>query len=99
MISRQQAEDLVLALLQDIGRHVPGGVALMHEYTIEKPYGWVFFFNSKRFLETRDPLDGLGGNSPILVESATGRATDLGTARSVEQSLRRFEAENGISSP
>lgn len=96
MISRQQAEELVIRHLDNVGRDVPGGVALMAENTIEKAYGWIFFYNSKRFLETGDPLEALGGNSPILVESATGRITLLGTATPVADSLRRVEIENGL---
>ncbi len=97
MLSRQQAEDLVQGILEEVARDVPGGVALMNEHTIERPYGWVFFYNSRRFLETGDRLESLCGNSPILIESATGRVTELGTATPVGESLHRFEIENGLS--
>ena len=29
--------------------------------------GWVFFFNSKEFAETGDPMHALAGNGPIFV--------------------------------
>jgi immunity protein 35 of polymorphic toxin system len=99
MISRQRAEELVRQYLDTLGNSVAGGVALMPESTIEKPYGWVFFFNSKRFLETRDPLEALGGNSPILIDAEHGGVTLLGTALPVAESLRRLEIERGFAIP
>jgi len=84
--------------LRETDNEVPGGVALMLEHTIEKPYGWVFFYNSKRFLESGDPFESLVGNSPVLVEAADGRMTHLGTAWSVEDSLRKLEIERGLAS-
>jgi hypothetical protein len=96
MISREEAELLANQYIDSLGADVPGGVVLLLESTLERPYGWVFFFNSKRFLDTRDPLDGLGGNSPFLVEALNGTITLLGTATPVAESLRRLEAERGL---
>lgn len=96
MISRQQAEALAVEHIEALGRDVPGGVALMSESTMAKPYGWVFFFDAKRFLETGIPLEALGGNSPILVEATNGRITLLGTGTPVVESLLKFERENGL---
>ena len=31
-----------------------GPLALIDHATIEKPYAWVFFYNSRRFLDTGD---------------------------------------------
>ena len=63
--------------------------------TLTKSYGWVFFYNSKRYLDRREPLHALGGNGPIVVESATGRITKLGTGRPVEDEIADFELRNG----
>lgn len=96
MISKSEAEKLVEQHLQGLNREVPGGVALMHDSTIERPYGWVFFFNSRRFLETGDPLESLLGNSPILVEARDGHMTHLGTALPISDSLKQLEIERGL---
>jgi|HubBroStandDraft_2_1064218.scaffolds.fasta_scaffold421536_2 hypothetical protein len=34
---------------------------------MDRPYGWVFFYQAKRSIETRNPLDGFGGNAPIII--------------------------------
>ena len=66
--------------------------------TITKPYGWVFFYNTRRFLERREALYALGGNGPIIVEAATGKITRLGTARPVDEEVADFESRNGYTS-
>lgn len=98
MISRAQSDEIARRYIDELGSSVEGGVAIIPEATIEKPYGWVYFFNSKRYLAGGNVFDALGGNSPILVECSNGRVTLLGTALPVSVSLRRFEEENGLSS-
>lgn len=68
---------------------------IMDEATVEKPYGWIFIFQSKRYLETQNPLEAFGGNSPIFVNKHTGEITLLGTATSLEASIKLLENENG----
>ena len=36
---------------------------------IERPYGWLFSYNSKAFVETRDPMRMLIGKGPLLVRN------------------------------
>lgn len=60
--------------------------------TNEKPYGWCFHYQSKRFLETRKFSHSLVGNAPILVERETGRAIVLGTSRNTAYYLAAYEA-------
>jgi hypothetical protein len=33
----------------------------MLEETSDKSYGWIFFYNSKRYLKKGNPLEALGG--------------------------------------
>lgn len=42
-------------------------VALQPDATIEKPYGWVFFHNSREWLATNDPQWALVGSAPIII--------------------------------
>jgi hypothetical protein len=94
MLSKAEAERRVSDYLDDL--KVDGGVAILSHATLDRPYGWVFFYNAKRYLETGDPLEALGGNSPILVEADSGELTLLGTAEPVEDALQRFEDARGL---
>lgn len=51
---------------------------LMPEATIEKEYGWVFFFQNKQYLETKDPLDSISGFGPCLYIIEDGSTRELG---------------------
>ncbi|KRR17402.1 hypothetical protein CQ14_31425 [Bradyrhizobium lablabi] len=41
---------------------------VIHDETVETAEGWVFFYNSREFVETGDFRDALAGNGPILVD-------------------------------
>ncbi len=86
MLTYQQALDLVRDMMID--DHI-----ILEEHGIEKDYGWVFFYQSKRFVETGDMNFALVGNCPILVEKETGRVVELPTHTSVEEGLRKYEKE------
>ena len=66
-------------------------LVVVEEETIEKEYGWIFFYTSRRFLETGDLNHMLAGNAPIVVDRQTGKVTWLGTAEPLENYLRRYE--------
>ena len=69
-------------------------IVMIDSQTLTKPYGWIFSYNTRRFVEG-EVIHGLGGNGPIVVDSATGKVTRLGTARSMEQEIADFESRNG----
>lgn len=64
--------------------------------TMERAYGWVFFYQTKLFVETGNFMYALGGNGPVVVEHESGRVTFLGTGPSVEAILGAFEAKHGL---
>jgi hypothetical protein len=68
-----------------------GACALLHEKTISKPYGWVFFWTSRAWIESRDDGDAVGGNAPIIV-SRGGEIRVTGTALPVEEYIATYEA-------
>jgi hypothetical protein len=88
-ITLEDARELALATLRTFKSSEE--LVLLEARTIEKPYGWVFFYQSRRFVETGDVLHALGGNGPLVIERDSGRITVLGTARGVEEELRVFE--------
>lgn len=63
----------------------------LDEWTIEKDWGWVFFYTSRLWHETGDIRYALAGNSPFIVERDSGRLLVLGTAFGVEHYLDLYE--------
>jgi hypothetical protein len=84
-VARGLARHQVATLAVDSGLDL----VLRPELTAETDVGWVFFYESKRFLETRDGHDRLMGNAPLLV-TLGGAVHLLGTERPVEEYLDEY---------
>ena len=65
---------------------------ILDSETLERSYGWVFFYQSRRYLETKDPSELLAGNAPLIVDRLTGKITETGTAHPTEYYLALHEA-------
>jgi Immunity protein 35 len=60
---------------------------------LERKAAWVFFWNTKEYVETGDTRHALGGNAPVVVFKETAQARFLDTARSPEFYLNELEIE------
>ena len=65
-------------------------VVLVSE-TIEKEWGWVFFYQSRKYIETGDFQYMLGGNAPYIVDRNTGELVVTGTAYPIEHYIKEYE--------
>lgn len=64
---------------------------ILDAQTIEKDWGWVFFYTSRLWHETGDIGYAIAGNAPFIVERDSGRVLALGTAGSLKHYLDRYE--------
>jgi hypothetical protein len=96
MWTREQAKAAVEQHLRSTGAVGDDEVVILDASTIERSYGWVFVYQSKRFLETGDIMDALGGNGPIVALRTSETLHPLATSASVDVSLRAFEDEHGL---
>lgn len=86
-----EARQIVGKYLSRLGTgQPPGELALLDEHTQEVACGWVFFYQSKRFLQTNEVGDALAGNAPILIDSRDGSLHVTGTARRVEYYVQNY---------
>jgi hypothetical protein len=74
--------------IDNLGEDVP--LKLVEDATIEKTFGWVFFYNSAKYLESGSFSDALMGNAPIIV-GRDGAIHVTGTAHPIEHYLSEFE--------
>lgn len=91
MITRAQAQDLAEQHVAAFRESVPD-LVLMPESTIERPFGWVFFYDSRRYIETGDSSLAVCGNAPVIVNRHTGELWVTGTAHPVERYIEEYEA-------
>ena len=94
MIDRKQAHGLVVLELERLQQAYPGTpmeIVIMDEMTIEKEWGWVFFYQSERYLNTKEFSDMLFGNAPYIVNRHTGELRITGTAHPIEYYIEDYE--------
>ncbi|MEM9220622.1 MAG: YrhB domain-containing protein [Cyanobacteria bacterium P01_F01_bin.150] len=84
MFTIDQAQSLVQNF---IDKNSSGEIQLSIDvrHTIEKNYGWIFFYNSKQYIETGNIRSLAVGCGPILFDKKNGEITRFGTAFPVEK--------------
>lgn len=89
-MTQSEAEEIVQQYLRSQERGGAPDLVLLKDGTMEREFGWVFFYQSKRYLETGNFSDILAGNAPLVVTKSDGRLHETGTAHPVEHYLERF---------
>ena len=89
-------EDARSKVATELRRHDSGAgpeeLVILDEETIERPWGWVFFYTTRGWRDG-DSRYAVGGNGPIIVNRLDGTLRSTGTARSPEQIISEYEAE------
>jgi hypothetical protein len=89
-MTRSDARQIALSHAKAMEEGYCGELVLLDQYTIERSFGWVFFYDSKRHNETGNFRDAVAGNAPIVVTRADGRVHVTGTALRLEHYLEKF---------
>ena len=92
MLSHQDAIAIVAG---EIAKMTPpeGDMLVVYpEHTLERTFGWVFFWGSDLYKKTGEFRYALGGNSPFIVNRHTGAVVETGTAFPMEVYVQRYEA-------
>lgn len=71
-------------------------LVVIEDSIIEKPYGWVFIYNSKKFIDTGNIFLSLSGNGPVIVEKDTGQIHQLGSSLSIENAIKDYEDSQNL---
>jgi hypothetical protein len=66
------------------------GPAVQWDATTEFNFGWIFYWNSRRFLETGDRRHALHGNTPFIVDRRNGSVYPIGTGSALHPTIRAF---------
>jgi hypothetical protein len=90
MTTFQQAHATVERLLAERTGQTRIDLLLDEEATGEEPWCWVFYYNSRAYLETGMISHALAGNGPIVVDKDFGTVHELATARPTEEQLEEL---------
>jgi hypothetical protein len=94
MLRKSEALELVSKQLeQDSSPDLEFVVA--DENTIERPFGWIFFYDSEKFLETGMDIYRIAGNGPVFVNKMTGEIKFFGSVPPLHVILANYEEKLG----
>jgi len=90
MLAREEAQRLVEARLASDAQGED--LAVIDSSTVERPFGWVFFYDIREYLQTGKASAVLAGNSPYIVNRFTGAVVATGTGHPLEYYVATYEA-------
>ena len=88
--NQKEARNLAEQLLSTLQVVPPTELAILDEHTIETDFGWVFFWNSKKYLETDEFQYALAGNAPLIIDRRDGSIHKTSTAEPIEEIIERY---------
>lgn len=94
IISVDDARVIANSYLLELEPQLGAPLQLADNQTIEKPFGWVFFYNSKEYLETGDFRSMLAGNAPFIVNKINGDLHVTGTEKPIQEYIADYEQQN-----
>jgi hypothetical protein len=93
MIPFHQAKQIIQSHLASISRDLePDAAVIVESATIERAFGWVFFYQSREYLKSGSIRHALAGNAPLIVDRLTGDIVATGTTHPIEHYLAEYEA-------
>ena len=90
MIDQAEAHSRASAWLREHTQQCP--CVLVDQHTQEHPFGWVFFYDSIRHLESGSFRDAIAGNAPLIVNRFNGSIHVTGTARPTSFYVEQYVA-------
>ena len=78
-IDKESAFNLAQEAMNSLAPNAANEFEIQSSKTKETKNGWIFFYNSKRFIHDKDPMYQLAGNGPLFV-SVDGAVRMLSSA-------------------
>src|SRR5262245_58815365 len=96
LTTRDEAETTALEYLDASPAGRRHALVIERARTREEPFGWVFFYNSRRFIDSGDPQHSLGGNAPLIVDRDSGAVVPTGTARDIDYYISYYAKNRSL---
>jgi len=93
MTTVEDAQQKVEEYLRRKYSNKPYQLVVMKALTREEDFGWIFFFNTREYVETGDMNAALGGNTPLIVDRDTGELHVTGTAHPVDHYVEMYRRQ------
>ncbi|HLO17457.1 MAG TPA: YrhB domain-containing protein [Anaerolineales bacterium] len=93
MITVEQAKKIALVQMEPLGdywrKNVPGD-ELVLAATFEFNEGWLFYFTSQKFLQSKNNADRPIGVGPVIVSKENGQFMLMGSGNTQEEYMSEF---------
>ena len=99
MHERDEAKAVVRDNLDQLEAAAGEPLGILEEKTIEKTFGWVFFYNTQAYIESGEMKYMLAGNAPFIVDVADGSLKETGTSEPIEFDIDEYEKMRAASPP
>ena len=63
---------------------------ILSDKTEEYDFGWIFYYNSAKYAESKDFRDMLVGNAPLIVDRNSNEIIVTGTANNIEYYINNY---------
>ncbi|MBK5188865.1 MAG: hypothetical protein JJD97_11525 [Gemmatimonadaceae bacterium] len=93
MIDRDAAHAIARTYLGRTKLQDGTDLVVREDRTLEKPFGWVVFWDSRTFVETGDPRLAAIGNGPLIIDRVDGSVHPTGSTRPIERFFDRYDRE------
>ena len=90
-MDKQEALVLANAYIKEKQKNMSYELQIREDITREEDFGWIFFYNTKKYIETRDNNYLLVGNSPIIINRKTGQIEVTGTGNRIEHYIDLYK--------
>lgn len=94
-VTRDDAREIAERQLPQLYADGADSLAIDDRATREEDFGWVFFYQTKRYLNDGDPDQRLVGNAPIVVDRK-GEVHETGTGEPLDHYLERIRTRLGF---
>ena len=94
MISQEEATIIAENYVQTESQRSGNNLKIMSDKTRVFELGWVFFYQSKEYIETGDVYEMVGGNSPIIVNKYDASLSITGTAHPIERYIEQYLSDH-----
>ncbi len=90
MIDLTQAIIIAKNEINQLAKYSKYEIILLLNNTIEFKYGWVFFYQTKIFVETGNPNYMLMGNAPIIINKFDSSCHITGTHKDIQEFIDEY---------
>ena len=87
-VSKDQALAIAQKVLAEDKTH---DLVILKDKTVERPFGWVFFYTTRQYAETGDKQYLLPGTAPLVVLRADGATDYLPTSIPPNRAIEIYE--------